>query len=362
MKKLDVWLVLLLTVTSPAAADVDQSQLDGTGQAQAIHSLGSVGQTFAVGSNGVLTGIELSLGTSPPANHDLVVEIVDASGGVSDPPVLLETHIGQADLGPQVTMLSATTITATYTDLEGFGLEVAPGDELGVRLSTYTALPGAYSVRIALTNPYDGGSIFYNGVPSGATDVAFKTFVGVVRYPREVDQYQLHGWDQTRAINSINSIGQTFSVDRVGRLDGIELILGASGLGIGDLVVEVLDVTGGVIGAPVLGDVVLTTNDLGSLFGNLDLRAITTTYVNLSTLGLWIQPGDLLAVRMWTTAVTPDFYTVRLALDDRYSGGALISSDVLIPGSDLAFKTIVSSIFADGFESGNSDAWSNAVP
>jgi len=362
VKNLELWLVLILTVTTPASAAVDQSQLDGSDQGQAIHSLTSKGQTFEVGINGVLTGIELSLGSSPPSPSDLVIEIVDASGGVVDPPMLLETHIGEADLGPQVTMLDATMITATYIDLEGFGLEVAPGDELGVRLSTANALPGLFSLRVALADLYPGGFLFTNGVPHNVADAAFKTFVDTVRYPGEVDQYQLHGWDQARAIHSDFSVGQTFTGGRVGRLDGVELILGASGSDIDDLVVDVLDVTGGIVGAPVLGQVVLSPNDLGSLSGNLDLRAVTTTYVDLSDLGIWVQPGDLLAVRLSTTSVTPDWYTVRLALDDRYSGGAMFHDDLPEPTSDLAFKTFVATIFTDGLESGNADAWSAVVP
>ena len=362
MKKLDIWFVFILTVTSPASAAEDQSQLDGSDQAHAIHSLTSKGQTFEVGINGVLTGIELSLASSLAPTQDLIVEIVGTSGGVSDPPVFVETHIGQADLGPEVTMLSATSITATYIDLEGFGLEVAPGDELGVRLSTATVLPGLFSLRVALADLYPGGTFFADVSPAGGIDAAFKTFVDTVRYPNEVDQYQLHGWDQVRVINSTVSAGQTFTGGRVGRLDGIELILGASGLDIDDLVVDVLDVTGGVVGAPVLGQVVLTPSDLGSLSGNLDLRTVTTTYVDISDLGIWIQPGDLLAVRMSTTSVMPDTYTVRLALDDRYSGGAILINDVPASTSDLAFKTFVATIFTDGFESGDDEAWSAAVP
>jgi len=361
MKNLGLWLVLILTVTSLASAAVDQSQLDGSDQNQAIHSLLSKGQTFEVGINGVLTGIELSLSSSLSLTQDLVVEIIDASGGVVDPPVLAEVHIGQADLGPEVTMLSATLITATYIDLEGFGLEVAPGDELGVRLSTAAVLPETYGIRVALADLYPGGSLFSNGVLTVIYDAAFKTFVDTVRYPPEVDQYQLHGWDQTRVIHSGISVGQTFTAGRAGRLDGVELILGASGSGIDDLVIDVLDVTGGVVGAPVLGQIVVSPNDLGNQSGNLDLRTVTTTYLDISGLGIWIQPGDLLAVRMSTTSVTPDYYTFRLSLDDRYSGGAILNNDNPNPANDLAFKTFVATIFTDGFESGDVDAWSAAV-
>lgn len=181
-----------LTVTVLGAAQallaplVDQFQLDGTEQNQAIccnveFPPVARGQTFTVGLTGALSGLELSLFTVGNPT-DLVVTILDMNGG--DPrtaPALGSVSVPAAAVGPTSSILSRDAVRATFIDLTPLGIAVNTGDELAFRLTVGSPLPSLWAVQVsAFTDRYPGGTFF--GVTAVNTvqsfgDAAFKTFV-----------------------------------------------------------------------------------------------------------------------------------------------------------------------------------------
>jgi len=161
---------------------VDQSQLDGSEQNQAIHSTRSVGQSFTVGATGLLAGLELSVFRGIGAT-DLVVEILDNTDG--DPrsaPLLGSVSVPPSGVGPAPTSLVNESITGTLIDLSPLGIQVEIGDVLALRLRTTSLLPSLWGLRTSVfTDRYPGGRYFviYPGGPLSWTsgDAAFKTFV-----------------------------------------------------------------------------------------------------------------------------------------------------------------------------------------
>ena len=96
------YLALLAVLMSPMAAQavplLDQFQLDGSEQNQALHSIRTVGQTFTVGIAGLLDSVELSL-LAVGSGGDLVINILDMSGGdLSLAPSLGSVNISEAAL------------------------------------------------------------------------------------------------------------------------------------------------------------------------------------------------------------------------------------------------------------------------
>lgn len=157
---------------------VDQFQLDGSQQNQAIHSTRPVGQTFTVGTTGKLIALELSLFAIGSNIPDLSIDILDVRGGLIGAPVIGTVNIPQTSLGPSPTMLTAgQVVTGTLIDLRGLDIRVVVGDSLAFRLSSDVQLPALYAIRIALTNFYPSGEYFVGQGLTPNADAAFKTFV-----------------------------------------------------------------------------------------------------------------------------------------------------------------------------------------
>ncbi len=154
------------------------------------------------------------------------------------------------------------------------------------------------------------------------------------------DQIQLDGTSQIGVVHSTSSAGQTFTVGRGGILNGLELSLGSVGTGLPPLVVEILDVSGGISGAPVLATVSVAQDQLGSMPATLALDSITATFVDLRHRRLSVSAGDQLAFRLSTAAVLPDRYGLRVQTTNLYAGGTGFANDVPVSG-DVAFKTFV---------------------
>jgi hypothetical protein len=180
-------IVLLIGIAGRAAGQVvaepiilDQFQLDGSQQNQAIASSRSVGQTFTVGQNGILRSIELSL-FALGSGGDLTIEMLDLSGGdLNLAPILGSVSIPPTALGPSPLTLDLNAVTATLIDLSSLGITVSEGDLLAFRLTTQRTLPNLYAIRTAIfSDLYSGGVYFTNNNPEGGTlgDAAFKTFV-----------------------------------------------------------------------------------------------------------------------------------------------------------------------------------------
>lgn len=166
------------SVAGHAAPVLDQFQLDGSDQNQAIHSVRPIGQTFTVGVTGVLQSIELSLRGGDNPVDDLVLELLDFSGGdISTASSLGSTSVSLASLGSAPSMLSESSITASLIDVSSLNVGVVSGDALAFRLSSAAQLPSLYAARISLSDTYAGGSYFVGTTFLSTADAAFKVFV-----------------------------------------------------------------------------------------------------------------------------------------------------------------------------------------
>jgi hypothetical protein len=174
-----------------------------------------------------------------------------------------------------------------------------------------------------------------------------------------VDQMQLVS-DIQWAYHSASAIGQTFTVGEPGRLAAIELSIGAFGPPAEDTLVSIYDYSSGALGT-LLGSVVLTPPQVGPVVTTLQAGTVTATLVELDSLAIRVAPGDRLAFHL-TTAAGPGSWAIRGQTTDAYADGVRLAGTNPQPTSDLMFKTFVSSIFADGFESGGTTNWSSAVP
>ena len=163
-----------------------------------------------------------------------------------------------------------------------------------------------------------------------------------------LDQYQLTA-DQTVAIHATIAaparVGQTFTVDIAGTLESVELSLSDIGSG-GDLVVNILDMNGGDLSlAPSLGSVNITEDDLGPFVSSLDAGSVNATLINLTSLNISVNVGDVLAIDLSTSRSLPNLYGVRRQIGaDNYLGGSHYAGNGFLDGFDLAFKTFISTV------------------
>lgn len=178
--------------TAAAGTTLDQFQLDGTEQNQAIHSTRAVGQTFTVGIAGTLDSIELSLFESG-AGGDLVLEILDFSGGdIATSPTLGSVSIDETELGPAPTVLSLGSVTATLIDISSLGIKVNVGDLLAFRLSSERVLDpptNIYGIRTAVFSDLYAGGAYFVGTEFTRGDAAFKITVDTTR---EIDHFKCY--------------------------------------------------------------------------------------------------------------------------------------------------------------------------
>jgi hypothetical protein len=159
-----------------------------------------------------------------------------------------------------------------------------------------------------------------------------------------LDQYQLDGSEQNQGIHSVRSVGQTFTAGLDGTLDSIELSLFDIGMG-ADLLLSLLDMSGGdVTAAPSLGSVSIAESALGGQPETLDMSSVTGTLIDVSSLNVMVNAGDLLAFRLTSDRVLPDLYAIKTAVfTDYYAGGAFFVGDTFLEG-DAAFKTFISPV------------------
>ena len=233
---------------------------------------------------------------------------------------------------------------------------------LGIRLLSLAHNSDAYGVRLALSDAYPAGGLFSDEQPTTG-DLAFKTFVTQLDPVESVDQYQLNGLDQSRGISDLGSLGQSWRVGKSGLLEGIEMPVDAQPAVTEPLLVEILDIREGLDNAVLLGSLELGPDESLPKPQVLRLEQVLATYVDLTPLHLFVVEGDELAVRLSTASQAPDFWTLRLALADLYSDGALFGNGGFQTGSDAAFKVFVSEpLFGDDFETGNLSRWSQAEP
>ena len=175
-----------ITVSKAPAAVLDQFQLDGTEQNQAIHSIRPVGQTFTAGITGTLSSIELSLFESGDGG-DLFLEILDFSGGdLTTAPSLGSVSIAEGDLGPSPQSLLENSVTATLFDLSGLGIDVMAGSEYAFRLTSPRVLENGvnlYAIRTAIFSDFYTDGAYFVGTSFTGGDAAFKISVAPIPLP-----------------------------------------------------------------------------------------------------------------------------------------------------------------------------------
>lgn len=148
----------------------------------------------------------------------------------------------------------------------------------------------------------------------------------------DLDQFQLSS-DFALAISGtpISTVGQTFTVGLTGTLSELEISVFLAGANIPDqdLIVQIVEVSGGLITSTVLGQVSLPPNQLGDDHPILSQDTVTATLVDLSSLNIQVQAGEQLAYVVRTAAVQADgFYGLRINLGtDLYPYGVLFAED-----------------------------------
>lgn len=189
---------LFATFTTPvfSAAILDQVQLDGSGQNRGVHNSpvppfpnAEHTQTVTLGMSGTLDSLELSLYTSLDPSADLIVTVLDLTGGggIAGAPSLGNVAVTPAEIGaadPQ--MLELNSVVSTLINLAPLNIAASAGDKLGFRLSSATELPSLYGWRVARTNPYTAGELFINDTELVDFDAAFKLSVVPIPLPAAV--------------------------------------------------------------------------------------------------------------------------------------------------------------------------------
>jgi len=180
-----------------------------------------------------------------------------------------------------------------------------------------------------------------------------------------VDQYQLDGSEQNNLIHSARSLGQTCLVAIPGTLAAIEMSLYSWYTDPADkLIIEILDASSGLAGAPLLGTTTISDAELGPSPQFLDLQTVTATLIDVSSMEISVSVGDLIGIRLSSAVELPAAFYVKNSFSNPYPRGGFFSNDSYWEYHDLAFKTFVAitQIYADGFESGDTSAWSSTKP
>jgi len=174
----------------------------------------------------------------------------------------------------------------------------------------------------------------------------------------ELDQYNLTG-AVTAVTHSITPMGQWFTVGRPGRLVAVELCLSTTAGTTQPLVFEIRDFGGGLPGITI-ETLTLTPADLAPMVNHLVLDQVTGTLIDLSHLEIDVAIGDQIGFWMATTELSPDGYIYRIISGNPYPNGEYITTTGAVADVDVVFKTFVAGpIFSDGFETGDTSAWSN---
>jgi len=288
-------------------------------------------------------GIEVLASTVPTTDQVLTLEVLDLSGGdYASAPVIGVASVTEAELGGFPAALDPSSVTATYFDLSERAIWLAAGSAAGFRLTSGTDVAENYGTSFSATDLYPSGSAFIGTVATGS-DIAFKTFVGqeflLDDEVERLDQYMLER-DGASALHSARSIGQSFTAGQAGTLTAMEFEIFPGGSTFPDIVVDILDMTGGdYTTAPSLGSVNVAHADVGPFPVGLNASALTGTVVDLSSLAIDIEPGDALAVSLSTASITPELYAFGFRNVDRYPGGTAFVGPNALPTTDLVFKT-----------------------
>jgi len=164
-----------VTAGAQAAAGLDQYQLQSD-ILYAIHAANPIGQWLTGGADGLLSGVEFSLGVGGSPSDVLVVEVFDFTGGTLGA-LRGSTSISPSDLGSAQTVLDVNAITATVIPLEDLDIVISSGETIAIWLTTAATLPDHFSVYSHTTDGYPNGELITTGGTVSGYDLMFKTFV-----------------------------------------------------------------------------------------------------------------------------------------------------------------------------------------
>lgn len=312
-----------------------------------------VAQTLTVGTGGVLTRVDLkiSLPTTAPVPEQLWVEIRPttlAGLPTEDDTAVLDRIVVDAEIFP--TFLEPIDFTA----IEGFGVAVAPGDEIAVVLRTPTADGVApYDWRAALAD-YGGGTAACRGaeIPLCASgwaaiqgDQQLRTWVDpALRVDASVGEPAIG----THFVGDETEWAQTFTVETTGTLRRIDLGVRRSTIWDypNDLVVDVRPTA---LGVPVEDDgAALVTRSLES--SRIPAYGDPRTSTRIDDLEIPVTAGEVLALVLRSAALNPIAHTydwfVGPSGGDLYAGGSAFCRGTCAPTwaanePDQLFRAIV---------------------
>lgn len=175
-------LTLLFGTASPAhASTLDQSQTELDGNTS-IFPDEPLGQTFTVGTAGVLDSVEVLLADYGLGSDDFIFEIRSTVGGIPDDTpsgLLFSQAIPITSLPDDDDIWTNTLDKFTTVDVSSAGIAVVPGDVLAIVMRS--DVPFAVLVSIESSYPAGGELTYSNGIwyESSTWDLGFRTYVAV---------------------------------------------------------------------------------------------------------------------------------------------------------------------------------------
>jgi hypothetical protein len=171
------------------ASEVDQSFIvSPSAFAFDANNQYSVAQTFTVGVNGVLSGVQLEVGREPDATDDLTVEIL---AGLPTNGTLLATHSFAPTDVPLFAFNAHGPSGMLSVDFSSNNIVIHPGEVMTIELQSAAPYGPPYQQDYAwvstpqFVNGYDGGDAWQNPTGNGwraltgsnAQDFGFQTLV-----------------------------------------------------------------------------------------------------------------------------------------------------------------------------------------
>ena len=167
----------------PAAAQIDQQQLNSSGGGSAFNAVTWVGQTFVPSITGGLSQLDVSLFCflCVGANPDIVVDIRTTNGGLPTSTVLATTTIagfsGGSSTFHSAVFNSPAMLTAGST--YAFTIRGATARTTGTYAASFSTTAAAYpdGSRVVSTNGGLTWMINGTGVPGTPRDLTFRTYM-----------------------------------------------------------------------------------------------------------------------------------------------------------------------------------------
>jgi hypothetical protein len=159
----------------PTEPAVDQSNVPPVFNCSLVQYY-ALAQSFAVGRQGTLTGIELAA-VSETTGASLQLVLTDLSSGMTLAKASID--VGGLPRGPSCGTISADHIGPAFFDLTSAAVQVTVGQHLVIDVvgSTQSAGMVGWSQSGVDEPDYPGGEMYVDGVVRPLQDLVFKTFV-----------------------------------------------------------------------------------------------------------------------------------------------------------------------------------------